>query len=229
MEQTMTDAMGNVVPTRYVKPYDRVRDAQVRLIVADWLRQRAALEDLVARTLGRLAKVVAARGGDVADKGNIQVSTFDGLLTVSCDQRYDIHLDDRVKQARDMLLDYARGIAGKVDGDDGQALLAIIEETFRPSANNLLSSARVLSLMRMEVRAQVWRDAIEMLRQSIETRKGKRYLRVSVRPDRQHDAVPIRLDAANCWPVEGVDQAAYMSHAKGRGRRFGELIISPAG
>ena len=82
-----------------------------------------------------------------------------------------------------------------------------VDETFRPSANNLLSAARVLSLMRMDVKAPAWREGIELLRQSVETRKGKRYLRVTVRASRQHDPVPIRLDAAACWPTEEVDQA----------------------
>ena len=201
MEQTMTDAMGNVVPIRYLPKYDRVRDAEVRRIVADWQRQRAALEALVARTLDRIERIIEARGGDVADKGNFQASSFDGLLTVACDQRYDIQLDDRVKQARDMLLTYARGLAGQLAGEDGQTLLAIIDETFRPSSNNALSTARVLSLMRMQVKAAVWRQAMDLLRESISTSKGKRYLRVTVRPDRQHDPLPIRLDVANCWPI----------------------------
>lgn len=200
-EKTLTDAMGNQVPIRYVCKYDRVRDVEVRRIVEDWQRQRTALEALVVRTLDRLEKIIAARGGDVAERGNIQASTFDGLMTVAADQRYDIHLDDRVAQARDILVHYARGIAEEVDGEKGQALLAILDETFRPSANNTLSSTRVLSLFRMNVKAQVWRDAIALIQESIETRKGKRYLRVTTRADRQQDPVPIRLDAAACWPV----------------------------
>ena len=204
-EKVMVDAMGNQVPVRYVSAYDRTRDRVCRRIASDWKKQRKGLEDLMHKTLAGLAEIVDARkdaGHELALRGNVQVSSFDGLITVNVEQRYDIHLDDRVKAARDRLYEYASAIAGKLEGDDRETLIKILDETFRASSDGRISTNRVLALIRMEVKAAAWKQAIAMLVQSIETRRGKRYVRVTVRADRDHDAEAIRLDVADCWPEE---------------------------
>ena len=98
------------------------------------------------------------------------------------------------------MLDYARGLADKLGGDDAQALLELIDEAFQASRTGLLSVSRVLSLMRRDIKAPQWQAAKKLPAESMETRRGKSYLRVEARPDRQHNPVPVRLDIADCWP-----------------------------
>lgn len=204
--KTMTDAMGQEVPFAYVPKYDRVRDAAVQRILNRWIKARAYLERVMIDTLADLDKVAAAReeAGEAATgaKGNMQVSSFDGLTTVGVAVRYEIHLDDRVRQARDLMLDYARGLAQQLGGDDAQALLELIDEAFQASRTGQLSISRVLSLMRRDIKAKQWQQAKKLLADSMETRRGKSYLRVERRSSRQQDPVPIRLDIADCWPIE---------------------------
>jgi hypothetical protein len=204
-EKTMLDAMGNDVPIRYVSHYDRARDVGVRRIHTRWVKARSFLERVMADSLADLERIAAARGEagiEVAEKGNLQVSSFDGMLTVGLVVRYEIHLDERVVRARELMLDYARGLASKLGGDDAQALLALIDEAFQASRSGALSVSRVLSLMRRDIRAPQWQEAKRLLSESMETRRGKSYLRVESRPDRQHDPTPIRLDIADCWPAQ---------------------------
>jgi len=202
-EKTMTDAMGNNVPIRYVSAYDRARDAGVRRIYARWLKARAKLETVMQESLRDLDKIAQARGEagiEMGAKGNLQVSTFDGALTVGLVVRYEIHLDERVKQARALMMDYAQSLAAKLGGDDAQALLELIDEAFQATRSGSLSVSRVLSLMRRDIKSKQWIEAKRLLAESMETRRGKSYLRVESRPNRQHDPVPIRLDIADCWP-----------------------------
>ncbi len=206
-ESTMTDAMGNQVPMRYVSKYDRARDAGVRRIHARWLKARAYLEKVMADSLADLGKIAIARdsaGVPSGEKGNLQVSSFDGLVTVGLHVRYEIHLDERVVKARELMLDYARSLAAKLGGDDAQALLALIDEAFQATKSGSLSVARVLSLMRRDIKAPQWQEAKRLLAESMETRRGKSYLRVESRSDRQQSPVPVRLDIADCWPEGGV-------------------------
>jgi hypothetical protein len=206
-ESTMTDAMGNQVPVRYVSKYDKARDAGVRRILARWMKARAYLEQVMADSLADLGKIAIARdsaGIPSGEKGNLQVSSFDGLTTVGINVRYEIHLDERVVKARELMLDYARSLAEKLGGDDAQALLALIDEAFQATKSGALSVARVLSLMRREIKAPQWIEAKRLLSDSMETRRGKSYLRVESRSDRQQSPVPVRLDIADCWPEGGV-------------------------
>ncbi len=203
-DKVMIDSMGDAVPLRHVSKYDRVRDERVRRILARFKKARAQLETVMADCLSDLAVVAKARGEagiDVAEKGNFQVSSFDGLVTVGINVRYDIHLDERVIQARELMLEYARSLAVKLGDADAQAFLILVDETFKANKAGALSVARVMSLMRRDIKAPQWQEAKRLLAESMETRRGKSYLRVEVRPDRQHDPVPVRLDIADCWPL----------------------------
>lgn len=202
-DKVMIDSMGAAVPVRHVTQYDRTRDASVRRIYARFLKAREQLEKVMAESLADLEKVAKARGDAgivLAEKGNLQVSSFDGLITVGINVRYDIHLDERVMQARDLMYACAHDIAVKLTPSESQLLAVLIDEAFQTTKSGALSVARVLSLMRKTVSDPRWQQAKKLLEESMETRRGKSYLRVEARPDRQHDPVPIRLDIADCWP-----------------------------
>lgn len=202
-DKVMIDSMGASVPVRHVSQYDRTRDASVRRIYARFKKAREYLEKVMTDSLADLEKVAKARGEagiEPGTKGNIQVSSFDGLITVGLNVRYDIHLDERVVRARELMYACARRIAAKLDSEESKLLEVLIDEAFQPTRSGALPVARVLSLMRREVNDPEWKQAKQLLSECMETRRGKSYLRVEARPDRQHDPVPIRLDIADCWP-----------------------------
>lgn len=202
--EKMTDAMGREVYRSYVPVYDQIRDERVRRIYARWEKARAYLEAVMSETLSDLDKVAKSRGAigvEASEKGNFQVTSFDGLLTVSINVRYEIHLDERMIRARDLMFAYARGLADKLGDEDGKALMVFVDEAFQTTKSGALSVARVLSLLRKEINAPQWQEAKKLLQDSMETRRGKSYVTVSARADRQHDPVPIRLDVADCWPM----------------------------
>lgn len=203
--KTMIDSDGNPVPMKHVQAYDRLRDRKVRAIHARWVKTRQAVERCMADCIKDMAELQGAKvdstGSELGVKGNFSVSSFDGLINVQIKQSYRINLDDRARQARDMMLDYAKALVERVGGLDGEALGQIITETFKANAMGSLSVGKVLSLLRLEIRAAAWIKAKELLSASIQPEKGKAYLIVGVKPDRQHDAQTIRLDAADCWPI----------------------------
>lgn len=200
--KTMTDSNGQTVPLKYVCAYDRERDAATRRILARFRKQRAALEALVVECLADLDTLRAKSGEAGGDRGNYQISSFDGLITVAVRQTYRIQLDERVERARELMLDYARRLAGRVEGTDGAALLQIIGAAFEAGRNGALPYAKVLALLRLNIAAPQWVEAKQLLADSIKPERGKAYLACYVRPDRQRDAVPIRLDIADCWPQQ---------------------------
>lgn len=202
-EKVMIDSMGAAVPLRHVSKYDRTRDAMVRRIYGRFDKARKALEKVMAESLSDLDAVAKARGEagiEAGTKGNLQVSSFDGLITVGLNVRYDIHLDERAVRARELMFACARRIAEKLNPEEAKLLEVLIDEAFQPTRSGALPVARVLSLMRREVNDRDWKEAKQLLADSMETSRGKSYLRVEARPDRQHDPVPVRLDIADCWP-----------------------------
>jgi len=167
----MTNSDGDPVPVKNVQAYDRLRDRKVRAVYARWVKARKIVEGVMADSIKDLVELQGARketGNDLGVKGNFSVSSFDNLINVQIKQTYRIQLDDRVRQARELMMDYAKGLAERVGGNDGHA---------------------------------PWQRAKALLTESIQPERGKAYIIVAVKPDRQHDAQTIRLDAADCWPT----------------------------
>ena len=203
----MINAMGEEVPVRYVSAYDKAKDKAVRKIHALWIKQRKELESVVAsslKELDALLKVRAAGGTPtMAERGNFSARSFDGMLVVQVDQQYRITLDDRVLEAQRIMVEFASKVVGKIGGQDGQAIAAIVKETFAPTRSGTLSTAKVLNLLRLEITAPEWLKARHLLDACIQPVRGKAYIRVGAKKHKQKDYEYIRLDAADCWPTQG--------------------------
>lgn len=196
---TMRDSNGNDVPLKYVSKYDKAKDKAVRRILVRFLKERAALESVVADTIAEL-QALAQTKETVGTKGNFSAQSFDGLIRVSIKQQYNILLDERVVHARELMLGYIEGVLATVRGSDAQALRLIVAEAFKANAQGFLSTGKIMSLLRMEIDNADWREAKRILQESIKPQKGKRYLLCETRPDTQRDFAAIRLDIADCWP-----------------------------
>lgn len=199
---TMRDSNGNDIPLKYVSKYDKAKDKAVRRILSRFQKARSMLEGVVAETIDEL-NALAATKESVGAKGNFSARSFDGMIQVSIRQQYSILLDERVVQARELMLGYIEGVLQRVGGNDAQALRLIVSEAFKANAQGFLSTGKIMSLLRMEIDNADWREAKRILQDAIKPQKGKRYLMCETRSDTQHDFETIRLDIADCWPKEG--------------------------
>jgi len=198
----MIDGCGVAVPLAYVSAYDKARDRRVRKILSQAFKLRLMLERFMQETLSSMSELAALRDPKkFGIKGNFQCSSFDGLQQVEISQNYNIFLDERVATARDKMLGYVDRVLGRVNPKDAAALHVIIETSFRVGANGMLSKGKVFQLLAMNINDDDWRQAQELLRQSIKPSKGKQYLRVYSRPDHNHPWKQILLDLSDCWPM----------------------------
>ena len=200
---TMRDSNGNDIPLKYVSKYDKAKDKAVRKILARFVKARHALESVVAETVAELNELAATKES-VGAKGNFSARSFDGLIQVSIRQQYNILLDERVVRARELMLGYIEGVLAKVGGNDAQALRLIVAEAFKANAQGFLSTGKIMSLLRMEIDNDDWREAKRILQESIKPQKGKRYLVCETRISTQMEFEAIRLDIADCWPEDQV-------------------------
>jgi len=200
---TMRDSNGNDIPLKYVSKYDKAKDKAVRKILARFVKARHSLESVVAETVAELNELAATKES-VGAKGNFSARSFDGLIQVSIRQQYNILLDERVVRARELMLGYIEGVLAKVGGNDAQALRLIVAEAFKANAQGFLSTGKIMSLLRMEIDNDDWREAKRILQESIKPQKGKRYLVCETRISTQMEFEAIRLDIADCWPEDQV-------------------------
>ena len=198
--QTMKDAYGNDVPVKYVKPYDKLRDKTVRRILGRFQKMRPALEQLVRDSIADL-DVLKGTKEKLGVKGNFSAQSFDALIQVEVRQQYNIQLDERVAKARELMLEYVKSEIARLDKNT-VFLRKVVEDAFRADAKGYLPISAILKLTRYEVPDERWNEARGILQDSLTPVPGKRYLNCAVRDSKQHDFKTIRLDIADCWPVE---------------------------
>ena len=197
--KTMTDSMGNNIPVKYVSAYDKARDRATRRILARFQKARSMLEAVVAESIADLDELSKLKDS-LGEKGNFSARSFDGLIQVAIRQQYNIRLDERVIRARELMMEYVNSVLDRVDGVDVSALRLLVTEAFKVNSQGFLSAGRVLSLMRMEVNNDKWREAKMILQAALKPEKGKQYLICEKRKTTQGDFKAIRLDIADCWP-----------------------------
>jgi len=192
---------GEEVPARFVPDYDKRRDAVARRIAARFEKCRDLLETCYCASMQdieELERLAAAGKKELGGaKGNLQFQSFDGLIQICRSARYEIRFDERLQTARDMVYEV---IGEKADGIDADLAL-IVKDVFKPTSSGMLSTSRVLGLFRYKVKHPKWLQAMDLIRDSISTSRGKTLLSCAVKQSRDAEWEPILLDLAKCAGV----------------------------
>lgn len=203
----MTDAAGKSVPMEYVKPYDRERDRVARRVLKRFEGARAYIAQVKADTLADIAGLqrYGLKDGEAVGgvKGNVQFSSFDSLIRVRLDARTMVEFDDRFRQAQELIFEYADELAGATGEQD---IVTIIRAAFKPNAGGMLARSRVMGLFRLNIKAEKWLRAMDLLKECQFVKSGKSYLYVETRVSLETDFEMIPLDIAAIEPAAKEDK-----------------------
>lgn len=199
-QKEWVDARGQKVPVGYVPKYDKARDKAVRRVLAGALKLREQMEAFMRDAIATM-DALAGMKESLGEKGNFSARSFDALIEIAIKQQYNVRLDGRVQKARELMLDYATRELSKA-GDGAFLLKQMIDAAFKPDRNGFLPRSEINKLLGYHVKDETWNEGAALLREALTTEAGKRYLRVMRRSSTAADFQPIRLDVADCWPVE---------------------------
>jgi len=197
---TYTDPSGAVVPAKYVKAYDKLRDRTARRIAAEWREEQVRLEALKKRTLTAIAALQEAAAASVdvkalgGTKGNIQFRSFDGSITVSLDNARRTEFDERLKLAQQLIMEAVQEIAADVRNAD---LVEIATRAFQPRKSGNLDMQRIRDLRTYKVTHPKWVKACEIISECERTIGHCQYIRVAERADPNAKPDYINLDMAS--------------------------------
>jgi len=197
----LVDQTGASIPKKYVNDYDIERQMELESIVKDWRSERERLEKLAEKTKESAKYLEDLRGTGMAERGNMQITSLDGLMQIEITTSWRIVLDDRAIEAKHAMVAYVKkGLGDVKDFAHRQAVLAIIEDTFTPTKAGCLRNGMVVRLLNYKIINKEWQDACTLLRSAMQTQRGKSYLKVNVRPSTNADWEMIRLDMNSCLP-----------------------------
>lgn len=190
------DANGNLKPEALVKEIDKERDELVRQFVnrAEEVSQllgnfKQSVFDDVGAFISLSAEKYGVKIGGA--KGNVSLFTYDGTYKLQVAIKENIRFDERIHAAKalidECLHDWSEGAKPE--------LKALIDNAFEVDKEGNLSTAKILSLRRVEIDDPRWNQAMTAISDSVQVVGSKDYIRFYKR-DENGKYQPISLDVA---------------------------------
>lgn len=202
----MTDRFGDQIPVRLISAYDRRRDQLVRRIAKRYEEAQAVLERVKAQTLQDLDTLEQLALADAGVKdfksraGNTTVTSYDGLISVQCKNRVFSGMDERSKIAKQMLDDF---VAELTEGQEKEDIVRIVNSLLDTRSGEINRTA-ALRIIGLNLKSEKFRQAKELLADSMYASLSKTYIYVEKRDSRESDPVQILLDIAKLMPSKSV-------------------------
>ncbi len=195
----MANAKGHLIPLDKVKPVDKLRDEQVRLMMRhakalreDMQRKKqfifAAFNDFIA---------LSAQEYDVqlgGKKGNTTLMSYDGMIKIQLAVSENIVFDERLQVAKHLI----DGCLTEWTRDSSDNIKVIINKAFEVDKEGKISTHRVLSLRTLDIADSQWQRAMDAISDAIQITDSKEYIRFYERDNETGAYHQISLDFSNC-------------------------------
>ncbi len=193
----MLNGKGNLVPVELIGPRDLLMDETVRKIMAFAAQLNEQISRFKQHTMGDVADFQALLAQDFAatvggEKGNITLTSFDGLLKVQ------VAVQDRIEFGPELVT--AKSLIDECLNDWGSnshpALRAIIQRAFNVDQAGRVSPADLFSLLRHDIDDERWQRGMEAIRASIRPIGTKEYVRFYRRASHKARWEAVTIDVA---------------------------------
>lgn len=193
----MRNAQGHLVPEAQVREQDKLRDEAVIRLVKRGLQISRDLADYKRQALNEIADLIqiAADKYEVTiggRKGNVSLSSYDGRYKIQRHVADRIQFGEELEAAKELINQCIdRWSEGANDN-----IRALVDRAFRTDTKGQIKTAAVLELLRLEIDDDQWKDAMEAIKDSIQTTGTAVYIRLYERVGESDQYRPIPLDLA---------------------------------
>ena len=194
----MKNAAGHLVPTDQVRESDLMRDEVARELATEAIAIHTALRKFKARALNDIADLVKIAGEryDVTlggKKGNVSITTYDGAYKIVRQVAERLAFTEELEAAKELI---NRCIDRWSEGANPH-IRALVDRAFRTDTKGQIKTTAVLELLRLEIDDAEWQNAMDAIRDSIQSTGTAIYVRVYQRigDSDQYRAIPLDLAA----------------------------------
>lgn len=192
----LENAQGHLVPLDRVQPIDLARHELVQELIGKGKTiqqhmqsaKKSFMADVAAFCSMSADQYGVTYGGS---KGNVTLLSYDGKYKISRAMAESITFDERLQAARELINQCLR------DWTEGSPteLQSIIDNAFQVDKEGNISTGRILSLRRLNISDERWKNAMQAISDSIQVTGSKAYIRMYER-DSSGKYQPISLDMA---------------------------------
>lgn len=194
----MQDPQGRLVPEGMVKDIDKLRDQTVQKIVEAARIANDILRGFKANAFADIAAFVqtSAEQYDVqlgGAKGNVVLYSFDGRFKVVRQVQETIKFDERLKAAKALIDECITEWATNARDE----IKVLVNDAFKVDKEGDVSTNRVLSLRRLNIRDEKWQRAMTAIGDALSVVGSRSYVRVYERVGDTDQYRAISLDVAS--------------------------------
>jgi len=200
-EEYWTSATGQTVPYSFVPARDR---KATKIINTQIKAAQAISEKLTALRSAALQAIVdfvawseSENGVETIGgaKGNINLTSFDGLSQIRVRKPEYIEFDERLEQAKSIMFDYLDSLG---NSPEAKIAIALCTEAFTTTRDGRVRADAVMAVdRRIRLDAPQWRQAMALLHESRMAIAAKTYVRFYTRPNTEADFALINLNIAD--------------------------------
>ncbi|ERE11405.1 MULTISPECIES: DUF3164 family protein [Chromobacteriaceae] len=176
------DAKGRLCPVEIIPAIDLARDdfvAEKYTLALALQEQMAKFREALFEDIDAFVQLSAERyQADVGgEKGNVTLTSFDGSTRVLRAISDTLAFDERLQAAK-ALIDEC---VNEWLEDARPEIKALIADAFQTDKAGKISTARVLSLRRLDIQDEKWQRAMSALSDSLKVQCSKAYVRIERR------------------------------------------------
>lgn len=194
-EQFRTNAQGHKVPLSLIKQVDLDRDELIDELFskAKSLREQmatfkqAAMGDIYAFVELAAEKYEVNIGGK---KGNLSLTSFDGLHQIRISIANTLHFDERAQAAKSLIEE----CVDEWTQDTRAEVKTIVEHAFKTNSDGQLSVSKILGLFRLDIKDEKWQRGMEALKDSMQVVSSNSYIRFYYKPHPDSKFIQMPLD-----------------------------------
>jgi len=196
-ENYMKDSSGRYVPISLVSDIDKQRDDIVQEIVCHAQEVNKAIAKFKSQTFGDIEAFIdlSAEKYDVkmgGQKGNVTLMSYDGRFKVQRAVSENIVFDERLQVAKELIDECIH----KWTQGTNDNIRALVEHAFQTDKEGKINTARIFSLLKLEIKDKGWQNAMEAIKDSIQVSGSKTYIRIYERIGASENYKAIPLDIA---------------------------------
>lgn len=193
----LLDAEGRMTPIEALRDADRERNELIYQIANDaqvLSDQIKAFREAAFQLFNAFVERSSARyQARPKTKGNMRLTSFDGLVAVEHKIEQSITFDERLAAAKSLIDECLAEWSGNISVE----IRTLIMDVFRVGTGGRLDAKRILSLQRYNFEDERWKSAMQAIHDAVTISHTRPYMRVYVRPDiaSPFEAIPLNFSS----------------------------------
>lgn len=181
--KTLKNSHGQDVAIEHIRKDVIRKDKIVKrvFVTLDKLQRRMIAEKAKVRKqiAQHVEKLLKENGIEDKKKLNVTLTTFDGQKQIIVKSNRIMEFDEKLQVAEAKIKKCMRTWAVGAN----PALCEIVDNVFRTEKKGFIDKSGILSLLQYNISDREWREAMELIRQSMYTADRKEYLMIKFRDD----------------------------------------------